>query len=366
MFEIIPVRLDSKQTIFDWYKRKEDINFNPPYQRVGGVWKKEAKQLLIDSIINGFDLPKFYVHYHPENLSKSLAHIYSIIDGKQRLLCLIEFMEDELTLDDSFRYYKDSSIKLGNLRYSDIQSKYPMIASEFENYILDVVKIITDEDDRIEEMFLRLNEGKALNSAEKRNAITGYITSQINRLSEGVFFNNYISFNNNRYDYQDILSKIVLLELNDRFVPLSKANLDNLFNSYRDSDRDIEDTISRVEIILDKMSNVFTPDDKLLKKKALIPLYYWLIREYSLTDLNSMRVFLETFEEIRNVNKNLKGDNQNAVLIEFDRLNQQGSNSTNSLFNRYYILKRYYEKFMESGDIYIDTKIEENDLDIDV
>ena len=39
---------------------KDEINISPEYQREGGVWTKEKKQLLIDSILNDYDIPKLY------------------------------------------------------------------------------------------------------------------------------------------------------------------------------------------------------------------------------------------------------------------------------------------------------------------
>lgn len=38
------------------------INTNPKYQREAGIWSKEKKQLFIDSLLNGFDVPKIYFH----------------------------------------------------------------------------------------------------------------------------------------------------------------------------------------------------------------------------------------------------------------------------------------------------------------
>ena len=52
---------------------QETIDFSPSYQRLGRLWKRDQKQLLADSILNGFDIPKFYFQFMPsisENKSK--------------------------------------------------------------------------------------------------------------------------------------------------------------------------------------------------------------------------------------------------------------------------------------------------------
>ena len=46
------------QVVDDWHL----IDFDPDYQRQGGVWSLEKKQYFIDSIINEMDLTKLYFH----------------------------------------------------------------------------------------------------------------------------------------------------------------------------------------------------------------------------------------------------------------------------------------------------------------
>ena len=41
---------------------REHIDTSPTYQRNSEVWNLEKKQLLIDSILNEYDIPKLYFH----------------------------------------------------------------------------------------------------------------------------------------------------------------------------------------------------------------------------------------------------------------------------------------------------------------
>ncbi len=41
---------------------KNVIDDSPEYQRESGVWAPEKQQLFLDSIFNGFDIPKIYFH----------------------------------------------------------------------------------------------------------------------------------------------------------------------------------------------------------------------------------------------------------------------------------------------------------------
>ena len=79
------------------YSQKRNIQLDPPYQREGGIWTPEKRQLLIDSIINGFDIPKLYFHeFSPMKIVGSRKYKYAIVDGRQRLESIWSFIDDEL------------------------------------------------------------------------------------------------------------------------------------------------------------------------------------------------------------------------------------------------------------------------------
>ena len=44
-----------------WRENEASIDFNPNFQRTSRVWKDKDKAFLIDSILNGFDIPKIYI-----------------------------------------------------------------------------------------------------------------------------------------------------------------------------------------------------------------------------------------------------------------------------------------------------------------
>src|SRR5687768_5768033 len=78
--------------IQDFIQEAANFNLNPKYQRLP-VWKGTRKPLLIDSILRGYDLPKFYVtvlSLHPNR--------YEVTDGQQRLRTITEFYEHAFTL----------------------------------------------------------------------------------------------------------------------------------------------------------------------------------------------------------------------------------------------------------------------------
>lgn len=323
----------------------DKIDFDPVYQRYGNIWDNTKNQLLLDTIINGFDIPKFYFNYfiNENNILNSTNCIYALIDGKQRLLALKEFYDNKLKLSDTFVYYKNEQINLKGLNRRQIAENNPEILNIIDNYILDVVYIVTDEDEKIEELFLRLNGGSALNNAEKRNAIGGFLNNQIRTLAEQhPFFTDKIKFNNPRFQHQDLLIKLAFIEFHQKLQTLSNDALNQFVRTHKDDSQESRNIIRKISEKLDLLYTEFLDNDNLLKGKGLIPVYYWFITSQNLYHIK-IRDFFEHFEYLRKDNKLKQADSQIPDLIDFDRWNQQGTHRDKSLNGRFQILKKYYD-----------------------
>ncbi len=322
----------------------DKIDFEPLYQRYGNIWNTGKKQLLLDTIINGFDIPKFYFNYFVKenNILNPNHFVYAIIDGKQRLLAIKEFYNNKLSLSDTFVYYKDDKINLKGLSRQQIALKSPEILNIIDNYILDVVYVITDEEEKIEELFSRLNGGSALNNAEKRNAIGGYLNSQIRLLAEQhPFFLNKLKFNNPRFQHQDLLTKLAFIEFHQKLQTLSNEALNQFVRTHKNENSDSLEIISSVRQKLDMLSYEFFDSDKLLTGKGVVPVYYWFITSKNLYNIN-IRSYFEYFESFRRTDKTKDPEFRNPELLAFDRLNQQGTHKDKSLIGRFEILEKYF------------------------
>jgi len=71
------------------YKRRDRYEI-PEWQREE-VWDTTKKQQLIDSILRGWRLPKFY-------FVKTAEDEFEVVDGQQRLTAIYEFFANELPL----------------------------------------------------------------------------------------------------------------------------------------------------------------------------------------------------------------------------------------------------------------------------
>lgn len=367
MFKILKIGELEPLTIKDFKKISDKVDFVPIYQRYGNIWSPEKKKLLIDTIINGFDIPKFYFNYFVEenNVLNQSNAIYAVIDGKQRLQVILDFLNDKFALDDEFIFYEKPEYKLNNLKFSQIAAEHSYIAATIENFILDIVYIVTDEEDKLEELFLRLNGGYALTNAEKRNAIGGYLNKTIREIVEHHnFFLNKLRFKNPRYQYQDLLTRLLFIEENNDLLSLTNTALDNFVRERATQNGAINDLFARTTTALNTFCDIFNDKDILLKGKGIIPVYYFFITQHKPIQ-NRTRPFLEQFENIRVVNRGLPEEEQNPILLDFDRRNQQGVHRDKSLKERLDVLSRYYAKYIQDGQVTIQTSIRTDDIEIE-
>src|SRR5258705_13943409 len=98
---------------------RQFINVEPPYQRRSDVWTLEKRQLLIDSILNDYDIPKLYFHAFTSRQRSEYGNFdYAIIDGRQRLEAIWDFADDGFPLSNDFVYLADSKVNVAGKKYS--------------------------------------------------------------------------------------------------------------------------------------------------------------------------------------------------------------------------------------------------------
>jgi len=351
MYKIFAINELGKQTISKLYEIRDKIDFSPYYQRFGGIWQVEKKKLLIDTIINEFDIPKFYFNYfiesnNPLNINNSL---YAVIDGKQRLQSIFDFIDNKYSLDKSCKII-ENNVSLENYNFEKLNLTYPSVAKRILDCVLDIVFIVTDEDDRLEEMFLRLNGGIALTNAEKRNAINSYLNRKIREIiSENIFFTRKVKFKNPRFQYNDLLTKLLFIEYNNHLINLGNKELEEFLRTNAQQTDDVDTLVNNTLNILDIFNNIFSDSDNLLKGKGIIPVYYQFIKSKHNESFEILKTFLNEFENIRIENRLL--DIPNPILQEFDFFNQQGVHVEKSLIFRFDVINQFYNYFLEHGSL---------------
>jgi len=276
------VRTFEARTASWWYRVRDQIEFNPPYQRRGQVWDRPRQSFLIDSIVNDFDIPKLYLAdftYFTSHLNTSNAR-FAVIDGKQRLNAIFGFMDDQVPLAPDFVLRENAEIELGGLSYSEIRRTAPEVAAKVENFNLPVMSVITDDEQAVHELFVRLNSGKPLTPAERRNAMTGIVPGLVREIVSTPLFRSCIAFPNRGASHEQAAAKLILLEVSSGPVDLKRAQLDDLYRRGQDemSARQISAAATDVLETAGLMAEAFTEKDPLLRTQGQLPVYYLTFR----------------------------------------------------------------------------------------
>lgn len=338
-------------TILRIYSEKDEIITDPEYQRNGGVWTLEKKKLLIDSIINNYDIPKIYFHQFSRDEKRDTGKSYAIIDGKQRLEAIWGFIEGDYCLDNDFDYQDNPSLQLGGLSYDDLAKEHPKVLINFDSFVLPIIGVQTDDLDLIEDMFSRLNESAPLNAAEKRNAFGGDMVRAIREVASHSFFTQKVRFNNNRYQHYEAAAKFLLVETSEhesnKIIDTKKVYLDSMARRYKSGQSTlVEDFKKTIVGELDTMTNCYTNGDHLLRAQGSMVVNYLLFKWANENNININRSWLLTFDQAVKDNRNsaeTNYENADYELLEFDRLSQQGTNDASSIKERLRILKEYIE-----------------------
>jgi hypothetical protein len=336
----------------------DSIDFSPPYQRKGRLWSTQDKEFLIDTIINGFDVPKLYLadfQFGNSSLnSKKLA--YAIIDGKQRLEAVFDFFKGTLTLAQDFVFRSDPSLKIGGLGLKDLRHSHRHVADEFENASFDIMSVFAEDEKDVNELFVRLNRSKPLTGAEVRNAIAGPVTDVIRSLTQHSVFRESIRFSTLRAGDQNAAAKCLLFEYEDKLVNTKKQNLDDFAKGLQvdrkrvDRDR-LELSARRCVDAFDAMDEVFLPSDVMLSSAGVFPVYYWFVRSVAEPYREDIRTFLVEFEESRRLHREAQKDLGPASEVDqqyarYDTLNRS-TNDAISHRGRFGILSSAFAEYIE-------------------
>ena len=329
-----------------------DIDTSPEYQRRGELWNKEKRQLLIDSILNDYDIPKIYFHDLSEGQTKSQFE-YAIIDGRQRLEAIWAFIDGKFSLDEDFKFLKDPNIQAGNLTYPELAQKYPKLKILFDSFTLPIIIVQTQDIELIEDMFARLNEAVPLNAAEKRNAIGGPMAKVIREITKNAFFMHKIKVTDKRYQHREIAARLLFIEYSikyqNKIIDTKKPYLDGLVWAYKKGrKKDSHALRDSVLEILDMMNQVFENADHLLGSQAVVPIYYLLFKKAqagNMSDKISTQKFIN-FNIERTKNRKITKKNitkANFDFLEYDRMSQQGTNDASSIKERVRIICEYFQ-----------------------
>lgn len=214
-----PFQIETLKTLHKTGK----IIYNTEFQR-GEVWDTQRKQKLIDSILRGYSINTIFLRQLSDGK-------YECLDGQQRLKTLLKSDDQgKGFLENGFAINPSITPEFSRETYFD-ELPEPL-KSKILSYIVYAIIIYTDKDEETCRIFLRLQEGLPLNSAEKINAMIGFLRNDIVELAKHPFMKK-IGINDYRFAHRYMIAQAYLLALRGHTTDVKFRQLEEMYQTYK-------------------------------------------------------------------------------------------------------------------------------------
>lgn len=314
---------------------KNRIDTNPDFQRPP-VWSRAQKQLLIDTILRGYDMPKLYWRKTGKSPDR-----YDVVDGQQRLRAIFEYHEGRFPLLSDTDPI--DGVDPSKLKYADLPDDLRL---RFDTYSLDVIVLSETDGEEVREMFLRLQNGTTLKAQERRNAMPGKMRDFIRELAGHAFFEN-CGFGNSRYTFDLVAAQMTAIELNGGPCNVKNANLNAMYAEQRDFDS-TSPKAKKIRKVLDYLLNAFSEKTPELERYSVISLYSMVsqcLERYVMQNRHEdLRNWFIDFEGKRASEEALPEDKRDQELLSYKERTSHSTDAEDSIkWRQEFMLKNFFE-----------------------
>lgn len=336
-------------SIADLYKLREKINPKPQYQRTA-VWQPPKKKLLIDSILRGYDIPKFYLRETPNDL----LYKYEVTDGQQRIRAIWEFIENQFKLDEA----QIGTLNTKSLDY-DTLKKNKAKHKEFSDYEINIALIKEASQEEIRTLFARLQMGERLNPAELRHALSSNIGNAIASVVENHnFFEKDCKIPNVRYKHQDYIDNAITLSHYDANRNIKATDMRHLYSEFANSILgDMQPLMKKTNKVLDMMRKINSQKKGIFKNKwAFVDVFYLLFKHLDKIKDVKPKIFADNFwkfellRKANNTNPEVLIDDKTSVNYDKDLFDYiiafktSGADKNNAKIRYRVLFNKFYNK----------------------
>ncbi|MFD0792070.1 DUF262 domain-containing protein [Mucilaginibacter litoreus] len=249
------MKIESKEiTIKDAFEQWDRIDPKPQYQRTP-VWQIDRKRLLVDSILRGYDLPKFYLN----RLNGNAFFDFEVCDGQQRLRTIHEF------INGGFSLGKDTIIDSRNLSGLSFEDLPAEVKTSLNNYKLTYAVIVEATHNEIRDLFARLQKGMGLNQAELRRALSTNIGVYVETIvNTNNFFKN-CGISDVRNKHQDYIDHVIAFIVNGFDRDLKGQYLKDVYTTI--SPEGASDLVRKINQVLEQMEKINSYANGIFKNK---------------------------------------------------------------------------------------------------
>ena len=252
------------------YDGKNTLQMDHVIQRQSGQWDgdKLKKSLLIHSILANYPVPPVYCL--KEAVSEK-DYSYSILDGKQRLTTIFDYIDGRYPLDEETPsvVIDEVTYELGGRYFTDLDTE---CQQEILRFKFTIYGFEDADDDLIEEIFFRLNNSAPLSKPQKAMPLCGVENAKfIKSLLADRFFSDICQFSalqrRKSDDMCTLLQSMMLLDSRHEGYEFSSISADEIMryaahikNNYSEKQKE------RLYDIIDYLEKVLNEKDKMLKK----------------------------------------------------------------------------------------------------
>lgn len=247
----------NKLVISEFYENDKagKYEYSTVYQREK-VWSEDKKSFLIDSILKNYPIPPvfFRMKIDPDTgITK-----YDVIDGKQRLTTIRDFVEGKINLPEDFGDDSIGNPELNGASFEDLD-KLDKYKKQFWRYRIPIIFIETEDNALIKNVFDRLNRnGEPLAAQELRHA--QFSETPFYRLIEKLAskhvwkscFEDVLEID--RMEDKEFTSELLILMLENKILSYTKETLDEYYKKWAELEvGDIERKYCEIMKYISKM-----------------------------------------------------------------------------------------------------------------
>lgn len=329
------------------------------YQR-RKVWNEQDKVRLIETILMEYVMPEVFFWTAERDPETGIASTH-IVDGQQRINTIVEFINNEFSLN--VKYLLNDNIKetCGNKRFNQLENNYRTMIWDYPVSVVEIDRDCSRDD--IKQMFYRLNlTNYDLNQQEKRNSKDSKFGDKCEALSTYDFWKNVHLFSSaDARRMKDVeYCCIIYILANEGIVDQTNGKkINDYYDDYKDEfdqDNILEDKIIKAMDIIYGMVDKTTIS--FISKKA--QMYTLFCVAFKMMENNNenyellfehFKLFVSVYGKFRNeFDLNYEDDILAELYADIKKYKLASSEGVNKISNRMIRFETLYKICVESKD----------------
>ncbi|MCM3227553.1 DUF262 domain-containing protein [Terribacillus saccharophilus] len=324
---------------------KDLIRFNYPIQRQGNQWNALQKSYLIHSIASPtFPIPPIYFLGIKEEIPvvkkgetvMELSTVRQVLDGKQRLTTIFDFVTDEFALhNDTPEVTIDAEeFELAGKKFSELDEAVQdsILSKSILSYTIDGE---TADDEEIEDLFFRMNNGSSLTKQQKAKAQMGTEWAKtIQKLGEHSFITNLAAFSKTQLVKDShltaLMQTMMMMDEHTTYKDVTSSSIASYGLEFKDDSEYKEELVEKIDKAMDYLSEVFDKKEKVLLKKVNFPMTLITAVDALEKQVNTEEFYEWTVMFKKNLDKKFDFGtvSDDEVFVTTDYLEYTGNGST--------------------------------------